>query len=293
VPELSQSRLAEQEAQRVTQTTVTAETIRDGLRELGLQGRDVAVHSSLRSLGHVDGGPESVVQALLDVCGTVLMPAFCEIGRTNPPSGDRPPCNGWDYDNYRMPADDLVPFDPSTFGPASGLNVEEMGRIAESFLSASGTIRSAHPSASWAANGPRAGWYAADHIAEDPNLPLKRLAEQDGLVLLLGVPLSSCTAVHLAEETAGRRPFIRWVLHTDGTIRRVREYGCADGFPGLAPTVEPHARRATIGACSAVAYPIRALVEALALAIREHPEATLCGSPDLCRCQDAVRGGPR
>ena len=35
---------------------VNAESIRIGLRQLGLEARDVAVHASLRSFGHVVGG---------------------------------------------------------------------------------------------------------------------------------------------------------------------------------------------------------------------------------------------
>ena len=30
------------------------------------------------------GRADTVVRALLEVCGTVLVPAFCEIGRTDP-----------------------------------------------------------------------------------------------------------------------------------------------------------------------------------------------------------------
>jgi len=134
---------------------VNAESIQVALRQLGLEGRDVAVHSSLRSFGRVIGGPRTVVRALLDVCGTVLMPSFCETGRTNPPPGDHPAQNGWDYENYRIDTAGLTPFDPATFDETSELDVDEMGRIAEEFLRTQGTVRSKHPSVSWAANGPR------------------------------------------------------------------------------------------------------------------------------------------
>ena len=271
---------------------VTADSIRAGLRQLGLQGRDVAVHSSLRSFGHVDGGAPTVVRALLEVCATVLMPAFCEIGRTNPPPGDRPAQNGWDYETYRMDTTGLTSFDPATFDETAELNVGEMGRIAEEFLRTDGTVRSKHPSVSWAANGPRAAWYVSGHSTHDPNRPLKRLLERGGHVLLLGVGLEACTAVHLAEETAGRRPFIRWVLYADGVTRRVREYGCSDAFPRLAAHVESAASRAAIGRCRAVSYPIEQLVDVLARLITAHPEMTLCGRKEPCRCQDAVKGGP-
>lgn len=266
--------------------------IEAGLHELGLQGRDLAVHSSLKSFGHVDGGVKTVIRALQRVCGTVLMPAFCEIGRTNPPPDDRPSQNGWDYNGYRINTDRITPFSLEAFNETSEVNVSEMGCIAAEFLRSDGTVRSKHPSVSWAANGPLARWYVSDHAAGNPNLPLKRLFEKQGAVLLLGVGLTACTAVHLAEEVAGRRPFIRWILYADGTVRRVREYGCSDGFAKIAPDVEALAKRATIGRCQAVSYPIKQFVDAVARVIVAQPDITLCGRTELCRCQDSVNGGP-
>jgi len=272
--------------------SMNEETIKAGLRELGLKDQDVAVHSSLKSFGHVTGGAQTVIRALLNVCGTVIMPTFCEIGRTNPPLEDRPAQNGWDYQGYQKDTTDITPFDPDTFGKTSELNVREMGRIPAEFVCADGTVRSKHPSVSWAANGPLAEWYVSGHDADDPNLPLKRLQQNQGHVLLLGVGLEVCTVVHLAEETAGRRPFIRWIRYADGTIRRVREYGCSDGFPKLEPFVGALARRVSIGKCQAVAYSVKPLVDAIVHTIATQPELTLCDRKGPCRCQDSLKGGP-
>jgi len=272
--------------------SVNEVAIRAGLCELGLKDKDVAVHSSLKSFGDVTGGAYTVIRALLDVCGTVLMPTFCEIGRTNPPLEDRPLQNGWDYQGYRIDTTDTSPFDPDTFDETSELNVGEMGRIPAEFLKADGTVRSKHPSVSWAANGPLAEWYVSGHGADDPNLPLKRLQQAQGHVLLLGVGLEACTAIHLAEEIAGRRAFIRWIRYADGTIRRVREYGCSYGFPKLEPFVGALASRVSIGKCRAVAHSVKRLVDAVVRAIAAQPELTLCGRKGICRCQDSVKGGP-
>ncbi len=63
-------------------TTVTRSDIRRGLADLGLRAGDrVAVHSSLRSFGHVDGGAMAVVDAVLDAVGErglVMMPALAD-----------------------------------------------------------------------------------------------------------------------------------------------------------------------------------------------------------------------
>ena len=63
---------------------LTRNDIADGLRALGLTGGDaVLVHSSLSSLGVVEGGAEAVVAAFLDVIGksgTLLVPTFGDLG---------------------------------------------------------------------------------------------------------------------------------------------------------------------------------------------------------------------
>ena len=57
---------------------VTKSEIIRGLKKLGLcRGNIVIVHSSLSSIGKVDGGPETVIKALIEVVGTkgtVMMP---------------------------------------------------------------------------------------------------------------------------------------------------------------------------------------------------------------------------
>ena len=100
--------------------------------------------------------------------------------------------------------------------------------------------------------------------------------------------LSACTAEHHAEEVADRRPFIRWVRYNDGVIRRVREYGCSDGFDMLIPYAQTLSVRGAIGWCHAVAYPINGLVEALAGVIRAagyHPMRS-GGVVPLSRCDE-------
>jgi len=270
---------------------IDGQAIQVGLSELRLTDQNVAVHSSLNSFGHVVGGARTVVRALLDVCGTVLMPTFCGIGRADPPPDDRPVQNGWDYQTYHHATTEIVPFNPATFDRTSEVDVAEMGQISAAFLQEKDTVRSQHPSVSWAGNGPLARYYTANHSPDEPNLPLKRLAETQGYIVLLGVGLSVCTAVHLAEELAGRKPFIRWVLHADGRTRRVREYGCSDGFAKLTKYVGAIASRSIIGQCRAVLYPAKPFVEAIAQVIRSRPEITLCDRAE-CRCQDSVRGGP-
>jgi len=200
--------------------------------------------------------------------------------------------NGVDYGHFEsiLPKEKLKAFDPERFGNDSQIN-QSLGILPRVFLTVPGTLRSKHPSVSWGANGDQPEFYTVPHPPNDPNSPLKRLAERRGYVLLLGVALSSCSALHLAEELAGRRPFIRWALYPGGAIRRVREYGCSNGFVNLEEQLGHLARSVFIGSCRARAYHVRELADRAAELIRRKPQLTICRK--RCqRCLDAVEGGP-
>ena len=122
------------DAEGVGAMRIGGQALQTGLAELGLRGQDVAVHSSPNSFGHVIGGAETGVRALLDVCGTVLMPTFCGIGRTNAPAEDRPAQNAWNYQECDSEPEPIVPFGPTAFDRTSGLDVDEMGRIPAALL---------------------------------------------------------------------------------------------------------------------------------------------------------------
>ncbi|MCD6289200.1 MAG: AAC(3) family N-acetyltransferase [Anaerolineae bacterium] len=165
---------------------LTASDIAKDLRALGLKpGDDVLVHSSLSSLGWVEGGAETVIDALLAAVspgGTVLMPALTgspDDGPENPPRVDvrSTPCAEW------------------------------IGRIPETFRRRPEVIRSLHPTHSVTAIGARARWYTTGHELCDtpcgPGSPYVRLMDHGGYILLLGCTQESNTSLHAIEELAG------------------------------------------------------------------------------------------
>src|SRR5205814_3585552 len=117
-----------------------AERIASGLSQLGLRGKRVVVHSSLRSFGHVEGGAETVIHALQNVCSTVLMPGFQCAARILPPPDKRYRQNGCDYsvhfDLHNPPRPYVVETAPLH---------PKMGAVCQTFAAQPGVLRSNHP----------------------------------------------------------------------------------------------------------------------------------------------------
>jgi aminoglycoside N3'-acetyltransferase len=167
------------------------------LRALGLaEVPVVVVHSSLRAVGPVEGGPLGLIAALraaLSPEATLVMPSMSD--------------------------DDERPFDTATTPCAA------MGVVADTFWRQPGVVRSDNP-ASFAAVGPLASVITAPHPIAPPHgidSPVGRACALGGSVLLLGVDHSANTTMHLAESMAGVPYASRkeCVVLRDGVLTRV------------------------------------------------------------------------
>ncbi len=180
----------------------TRQSVATDLKKLGIKaGMTLLVHSSLKSLGWVNGGPVAVIQALQDVltpAGTLVMPTHCG-EYSDPARWVNPPIpKAW----HQLVRDTMPAFDPR-LTPTRG-----MGRIAELFRTWPGVLRSSHPHVSFAAWGQHAEFVTANHSLENSlgeNSPLARLYDLDGYVLFLGTGYVTNTSFHLAEYRAGVR----------------------------------------------------------------------------------------
>jgi len=169
------------DACETTKSSVRKEGIKAGLVKLGLKpGDTIGVHSSLSSFGHVEDGADTVIDALLETVGergNVVMSTHS----ANLSEDKRTPEMiamgiSWLFK--------ILPYNPDTTPVTTGI-------IPETFRKRKGVVRGLHPSLSIAASGPKAemlseGWH--------------RLLELDGYILLIGVGLDRCTAMHLAEK---------------------------------------------------------------------------------------------
>jgi aminoglycoside 3-N-acetyltransferase len=200
----------------MSQATVTApatlESLATQFAALGLTpGRPVLVHTSLRRIGPVDGGADTVLAALRRVLGpgtSIVVPAQTPDNSTTSPVF-RAATSGLRPEEVRRYIAGIEGFDPGTT-PSFG-----MGALAERVRLDPAAVRSVHPQTSFAAVGPDAAELMRVHELEShlgDRSPLGALYRADGVALLLGVDYAACTAFHLAEY---RMP-----------QRRVRRYQC-------------------------------------------------------------------
>jgi len=268
---------------------VTEQEIRDALRSLGLSGRAVCVHSSLRSFGHVDGGAHAVVSAFLAEGCTLLVPTFSAAFEIEPPVHLRFERNGWDYE--RAHASTRVRSE-GAYATGSAEIDRDMGAIPAAVVSWPGRVRGRHPTDSFAAVGARASELVSGQSPADLCAPLKALARAGGYVLLMGIGLERMTLLHLAEKEAGRELFRRWAKDERGRPAVVEVGGCSEGFGKLEPFLNPITRTAVVGRSTWRLLPAAEAVALAASAIRADPNITHCGVADCERCRDAVAGGP-
>lgn len=267
---------------------VTQSDIQRAAGDLGLSGRPLCVHSSLRSFGHVEGGARTVIDGLLAAGCTVMVPTFTYHHETSTPAGVRIERNGEDLHRDPSSVEDVP-----CYVPDENLISEDMGAIPRALLQMPDRVRGAHPIDSFAAVGPLADALISGQTPQDVYAPFRALIEHDGLVVLMGVGLNRMTLIHNAEARAGRNLFRRWARGVDGCLIETRVGGCSEGFPNLEPALAHLVREAFVGKSRWQVYPAGATIEAAAAAIRENPRITHCSDPACARCNDAVAGGPK
>lgn len=165
------------------------------------------VHSAFRDLAHQGLRAEPFIEGLITYMqpGTLVMPTMS--WRTVTPSNPV-------FDELTTPS--------------------HVGIIPELFRRNYATHRSLHPTHSVAALGKRAEFLLSGHHLDDtpcsPNSPYGRARSEDTHVLLLGIGLERCTAIHLAEEEVAPEVYLKPPAEAEvyecrsrnGVVHRVR-----------------------------------------------------------------------
>jgi len=267
---------------------ITKDELVKDLIKFGIENKRVIVHSSLSSIGRVIGGSTTVIEALTEVCKTVMMPAFCWDSVTHPPLGDYPNNNGCNYSYYDNWDRMSKPFIIDKMGVEKSLGV-----IAKEFVKFPGVDRSNHSWHSWAVFGEDSRNLVENHSWSDTNTPISKLLKfEDSFILMIGVTFSSCTAIHVAEEIVGREPFIRWVIDKDGNNKRVSVSGCGNGFWKIEKPCKENIKKELIGKSPSMLIKLDKLISCAKNAMLEYPEITKC-SDECIRCKDTIKNYER
>ena len=152
--------------------------LKDQLESMGLKGDEtILIHSSMKAIGAVDGGADTVLDAWMEYFkdGLLLLPTHT-----------------WKTVNADNPV-----YNPQTTPSCVGL-------LTNMFMKREGVIRSLHPTHSMSGYGKNAAEYlAGEEYNNTPCTPggcYDRLKEVGGKVLLVGVGHERNTYIHSVEE---------------------------------------------------------------------------------------------
>ena len=231
-----------------------------GLHRLGItRGSLLEVHSSLRSLGQVEGGANTVIEALMETVeeqGAIVMPSY--------PVGLGLPANPEERKRGITWKVRVLSFDNHT--TPSG-----MGVIADRFRDRHDVIRDTDSFFSYTAWGKDAPLLAQS---------LELLVERGGQVLLLGVQMDRCSCLHLAEERVPLPETLQRLMEVPEEIQREYPsdlwsigYGPESNFLLVQREAEAHHLITTtmIGSALARFFDASTMVDLYEAMLRENP----------------------
>lgn len=232
---------------------MTQGEIEQGLREIGLKkGDTVLLHSSLSSIGHVEGGAGAVVDAFLSVLGpegTLVVPTFGKLGVITETVNGR---------------------------PEAARSIHPLASVAAIGAKAVEICRD--------------HWKA--ELAHAEGTPYSRIAEMDGYVCLLGVDQDRSTTLHTVEEllrlpylsTTADIAFST----PEADVRRSWDYfpGPHRDFIGLDRILRESGRMrmGKIGAAVVRLIRSRELIEMARAHGEKNPGFVLCDNPECSDC---------
>lgn len=209
------------------QQLVTIPTITAGLTALGvIEGANLLVHCSMSSFGRVQGGAQTIVEALVTKVGrsgTIVVPTLTD-GRFDPSQWGNPPAPEDLWDRIR--------FESPPFHPQKTPTDQTMSVVYELFRTWPGAVRTDHPHSSMAAWGSNRDQVTSTHQLEErfgDSSPLGVLYELNAQVLFLGTTYDTNTCFHLAEYRRPDPPTKEFlIVQGRGQDRRLMTYRDVD-----------------------------------------------------------------
>jgi len=254
---------------------ISQEQLEKDLKQLGLVAGDmVYVHTSMRAIGAIDGGADTLVNAFLNVLG--------------PDGTIAVPTHTLSFVGFGKP-----PHTPDT--------ATILGAFPETLRTRPEALRSGHASHATAVIGKHAKTLTENHdpcFALGSNSPLYRLWQMDGKILLLGVTHKTNTSIHLAESLA-KMPYL--FLHYDASWGNavhellpdgsVKEYvqvefpGCSGVYDKLQPLLEAKGQVSVGQVGNAMSYLMKSRdLVAQAIELLDKDNTALLCEEDNCPC---------
>lgn len=266
----------------MTVETVSLTNILTGLREAGIAlGDTIMVHSSLSSFGQVDGGPEAVIDALIEAVGPnghVLMPAL-----TATYCGNHGNASGGVFNPKKTPS--------------------RVGKITDLFWRRPNAVRSAHPTHSIACIGPAADEWMAGHDKgstfswDSTYAKYVRAEGKPSKLVFLGVTMVCNTTLHAVEDWLDL-PYMgvsKALVEIDGVPTEVTVTKAPHGCRGFYKAADRHhelmertglIRRSMCGSATISAIDARACIAETIRQELEAPGALLCVRPNCPFCTE-------
>lgn len=262
----------------MTYNVITENRIIDDLKKAGIESGDrIVVHSSLKSIGHVEDGANTLIDALIEVVGktgTIMMPVF-----TYSFEGSR---NAEPYNKAK--------------------SVSLTGTITETFRKRPDVLRSSHPTHSMAVWGKDKEEYIRDHDEKSPpftdNSPLFKLISNSGKILLLGVTHKANSTVHVIEYIAGV-PYLKiknndffknfaLLKDDEGNVSKVKlpdiHAGCSKAFDRINGIFGNYQKEVYIGNAKSLIMNAVELRDVLTPVLKIDPGFLLCDGQSGCNC---------
>jgi len=245
------------------------------LKSMGLR-RDIPViaHIDRSMFSRINGGPPTLMGALLTTVDNVIIPAFTFSTMITPEKG--PENNNIQYG----------------IGSGNNLNAKIFSHALPSELSNQeaidillefpGTFRSSHPIFSFYGLG--LDIVLVDQTPEKPYLPIKKLKNLGGWVVLIGADPCHNFSIHYAEFLAGRKQYLRWALTPDGISACPHFPGCSNGFHKLDYYLQEELRATVIENTRLCAIPLNSMISTAVALLKEDPFALLCNDLQCKRC---------
>jgi aminoglycoside 3-N-acetyltransferase len=260
---------------QTSNSVITEAKLVEDFKSIGiLEGDTVAVTLSLKSVGYIEGGADTFIDALLQAVGphgTIMMNAY----------------------THTFPASEIPSnyiFDPASTAPNTGVAPKIL-------LKRAGAIRSTHPVCSVVAIGENAKYLTQTHNEKArPYLPYTLLAQLNGKYLSIGTGNNLVAIRHEAQYHAGIPRFLRHGVQYRNSRGEIGLFvfehpPCEKKLPSLVPELDRRGiiRHGKIGQANANLTFAYDFISHESELLRGNPALNQCGDILCLQCREIER----